>query len=212
MFFIWLVLLPFFVMERATDPSPGFFQSKADARNLDCARLDQAKAHQLHPDRVPDVPARDLAGGSSEALVCASRIMRLHERPARDEAILSSLRQRVGEIAQLASALHPEEITWHVDAFYPDAAVAAKIAVAARTDLAERGRRVSDRIPVLAAGDIAVLGRLPPREAYPLACARYLAHQALGAEDALLGVMLLDPRETALHAGLCLRGEWRWLR
>ena len=132
MFFIWLVLLPFYLMERATDPSPGFFQSKADARNLDCARLSQAKAHQLHPDQVPEVPGRDLAGGSSDALLCASRIMRLGERPARDEAILSSLRQTVGEIAQLASALHPEEITWHVDAFYPDAAVAAKIAVAAQ--------------------------------------------------------------------------------
>jgi hypothetical protein len=200
------------LMERVTDPSPGFFQSKADGRNLDCARINQARAHQLHPDKVPDVPGRDLAGGSSEALLCATRIMRLGERPARDEAILTTLRQTVGEITQLASALHPEELTWHVDAFYPDAAVAAKIAVAARTDLAERGRRVSDRVPVLAAGDIAVLGRLSPREAYPLACARYLAHQALGAQDAFLGVMIVDPRETTLHAGLCLRGEWRWLR
>jgi hypothetical protein len=212
MFYVWLVLLPFYVMERATDPSPGFFQSKADARNLDCARLSQAKAHQLHPGQVPDVPARDLAGGSSDALVCAARIMRQGERPARDEAILSSLRQTVGEITQIASALHPEEITWHVDAFYPDTAVAAKIAVAARTDLAERGRRVSDRVPLLAAGDIAILGRMSPREAYPVACARYLAHQALGAEDAFLGLMIVDPRETTLHAGICLRGEWRWLR
>jgi hypothetical protein len=211
MFYFWL-LLPFYLMERATDPSPGFFQSKADARNLDCVRLPQAKAHQLHPGLVPDVPARDLVGGSNDALVCATRIMRAGERPARDEAILSSLRQSVGEITQLASAVTPGELTWHVDAFYPHAGVAAKIAVAARTDLAERGRRVSDRVPLLAAGDIALLGRLPPREAYPLACARYLAHQALGSEDAFLGLMIVDPRETKLHAGLCLRGEWKWLR
>jgi hypothetical protein len=212
MFFIWLVLLPFYVMERATDPSPGFFQSKANARNLDCARVGQAQAHQLHPGKVPEVPARELAGGFSDALVCATRIMRLGERPARDEAILSSLRQTVGEIAQLASALVPGESTWHVDAFYPEGEVAAKIAVAARTELVERGRRVSDRVPVLAAGDIAVLGRMAPREAYPLACARYLAHEALGAEDVFLGLMILDPRETALHAGLCVGGACRWLR
>ena len=211
MFLFW-ILLPFFLMERATDPSPGFFQSKADARNLDCTRLSHAMANQLHPGQVPEVPTRDLAGGSSDALVCATRIMRYGDRPARDEAILSSLRQTVGEITQTASALFPEDITWHVDAFYPDTKVAAKIAVAARTDLAERGRRVSDRVPLLAAGDIAILGRMPPREAYPLACARYLAHQSLGEQDALLGVMIVDPRETKLHAGLCLRGQWRWLR
>ena len=211
MFFFWL-LLPFYVMERATDPSPGFFQSKAEARNLDCTRMQLAKAHELHPGVVPDLPARQIAGGATDALVCSTRIMSAGERPARDEAILSSLRHTVGEITQLASALAPEEITWHVDAFYPDRAVAAKIAVAARTDLAERGRRVSDRVPLLAAGDIALLGRMPPVQAYPLACARYLAHQSLGDQEVFLGLMIVDPRETKLHAGLCLRGQWRWLR
>jgi hypothetical protein len=211
MFWLWL-LVPFYLMERATDPSPGFFQSKADARNLDCARLTQARAHQLHPGRVPDLPERDLPGGSADALVCAARIMGAGERPARDEAILSSLRQTVGEITQLAAALTVGQVTWHVDAFYPDPKVGAKIAVAARTDLAERGLRVSDRVPVLAAGDIALLGRLSPREAYPLACARYLAYQALGEQDAFLGLMIIDPRETKLHAGLCVRGAWKWLR
>jgi hypothetical protein len=211
MWFFWL-LIPYYLMEHATDPSPGFFQSKAAARNLDCTRLTQAQAHELHPGRVPEPAARDIAGGSTDALVCASRIMNHGERPPRDEAILSSLRQTVGAITQLASALTPEEVTWHVDAFYPDPAVAAKIAVAARTDLAERGRRVSDRVPLLAAGDIALLGTLPPRDAYPLACARYQAHQSLGDADAFLGLMIVDPRETALHAGLCIRGAWRWLR
>jgi hypothetical protein len=138
--------------------------------------------------------------------------MRAGERPPRDEAILSSLRQTVGEISQLASALAPAAVTWHVDAFYPDPAVGQKIAVAARTDLAERGQRVSDRVPLLAAGDIVILGRLAPRQAFPLACARYRDHRALGGDDAFLGLMIIDPRETKLHAGLCLRGVWRWLR
>jgi hypothetical protein len=211
MWFFWL-LLPFYLMEHATDPSPGFFQSKAAARNLDCTRLTQAQAHQLHPGQVPDLPARDLAGARADALVCATRIMSHGERPARDEAILSTLRQTVGAITQLASSVTTEEVTWHVDAFYPDQAVAAKIAVAARTDLAERGRRVSDRVPLLAAGDIALLSTMPPREAYPLACARYRDHQSLGEGDAFLALMIVDPRETTLHAGLCLRGDWKWLR
>ncbi len=211
MWVFWL-LLPFYLLEHATDPSPGFFQSKAAARNLDCRRLTQVEAHELYPGQVPEVPARNLAGGSTDALVCATRIMLEGERPPRDEAILSSLRQTVGAITQLAGAVAPDDVTWHVDAFYPDLAVASKIAVAARTDLAERGRRVSDRVPVLAAGDIALLGTMSPRDAYPLACARYRDHQALGDQDAFLALMIVDPRETALHAGLCLRGEWRWLR
>ena len=211
MWFFWL-LLPFYLLEHAADPRPGLFQSKAAGRNLDCRRLTQAQAHELHPGQVPEVPARDLAGGSAEALVCSTRIMLDGERPPRDEAILSSLRDTVGAITQLAGAVAPEDAIWHVDAFYPDLAVASKIAVAARTDLAERGRRVSDRVPVLAAGDIALLGTMSPREAYPLACLRYRDHQALADQDVFLGLMIVDPRETALHAGLCVRGEWRWLR
>ena len=160
-----------------------------------------------YPGQVPEMPARELAGGSSDALVCATRIMRLGERPARDEAILSSLRQTVGRdhpAGERALVRERSPGTWT-----PSIRTRRwrRRSPWRRGPIsAERGRRVSDRVPVLAAGDIAVLGRMPPREAYPLACARYLAHQALGAEDVFLGLMILDPRETALHAGrLCRR-------
>jgi hypothetical protein len=204
-----ILLLPLRVL--AGDPIPGPFQSKADARNLECTRLSRAEAHERFPGEVADLPARRTAE-LTDALVCTPRIMREGERPERDEAILSSLRQRVDELVQAASALNPGGITWYVDAFYPQPAVAAKISVAARTALVERGRRVSDRVPVLAAGDIVVLGRMPPARAYPLACARYFAQRALGEGDAFLGLMIVDARETQLHAGLCSRGQWRWLR
>ena len=195
----------------AYDPSPGITQSKAAARNLECVRLSQAQAHQLYPGTVPEVPPRGTYA-NTDALTCTTRIMNGGERPARDEAILTSLRVMVGEITQLASALAPDQATWHVDAFYPRAEVAQKISVAARTNLAERGYRVSDRVPVLAAGDIAVLSRLPADRAYPLACARYFKQNALTGSDAFLGLMIIDERETDLHAGLCLQGKWKWLR
>jgi hypothetical protein len=205
-----LMPLPVF-MGRAYDPSPGIFQSKEEARNLECTRLSQAEAHERFPGQVPEPPARGTSS-VTDALACTRRFMRIGERPARDEVILSSLRQSVGDITQTASALEAGELTWHVDAFYPEPAVAAKISVAARTDLAERGRKVSDRVPVLAAGDIAVLWKLPPNRAYPLACARYFAQGVLTERDVFLGLMIVDPRETRLHAGLCLRGEWKWLQ
>ena len=196
---------------RPYDPAPGIWHGKSEARNLECSRVSQLRAHELHPDEVPAPPAR-LANQESDALLCTRRYLREGDRPERDEAILSSLRQSVGEFVETASALGQGELNWHVDAFYPQPEVAAKISVAARMELAEQGRRVSDKVPVLAAGDIAVLGRMAPQQAYPLACKRYFDQHALGENDAFLGIMLIDARETQLHAGLCLNGEWRWLR
>ena len=203
----------------AWDPAPGLVNSRASSRNLECTRLNQAEAHQQYPGVVPDLPPRELAGRQSnlpgsnvDALICATKITEPGDRPARDEAILTSLRQTVGELTRLASALGPEQTRWHVDAFYPEPTVAQKISVAAKTDLAERGYAVSDRVPVLAAGDIAVLARLPAQKAYPLACRRYFAQKAMVEPDAFLGLMILDARETELHAGVCVHGEWTWLR
>jgi hypothetical protein len=195
----------------AYDPAPGITQTKAYSRNLECTRLSQAQAHELYPGKVPDLPPRG-SYSNIDALTCTSRIADATDRPARDEVILTSLRQTVGEITRLASASVPEKTTWHVDAFYPQPLVAQKISVAARTDLAERGHAVSDRVPVLAAGDIAVLARMPAERAYPTACRRYFVEKVLAENDAFLGLMIIDARETDLHAGVCLRGEWKWLR
>jgi hypothetical protein len=210
-------LLVFLLMQlsvfsgRQYDPAPGIWHDKSEARNLDCSHVSRQRAHELHPGEIPATPAR-LANQESDALLCTRRIMRNGERPERDEVILSSLRQSVGALVEVASALAPGGLTWHVDAFYPQPEVGAKISVAARTELAEQGRRVSDKVPLLAAGDLAVLGRMAPKDAYPLACKRYFAQHALGENDAFLGIMLIDSRETQLHAGLCLNGAWRWLQ
>ena len=205
-----LFLLPF-LAGRAGDPSPGFFHSRAEARTLECVRMSQAEVHEREPARVPEVPPRG-AGTPVDVLVCKRRYLAPGERPARDEAILSSLRSEVSAIVQAASAAGEPSTVWHVDAFYPVPLVAQKIAVAARTELAERGLKVSDRVPVLAAGDLSVLGRLEPREQYPLACARAFAEGALVAPEAFLAVMIVDAREAQLHAGVCREGQWRWLR
>jgi hypothetical protein len=207
-----LLLFPLaFFIGHASDPIPGLWQSKEEARNLECIRLSQQEAHELRPDQVPE-PFPRAEFTLADALACRRRFMALGERPARDELILSTLRESVGEITQQASALGLEGLTWHVDAFYPVPAVASKIAVAARNDLAEHGQKVSERVPLLAAGDLLVLGRMKPQQAYPLACARYFAQKALGENEAFLGLMIVDPREGQLHAGLCAKGEWRWLR
>jgi len=196
------------------DPAPGLLTSRSSTRSLECARVSRERAAELYPAEVPEPPARGYLGlGENDALVGSRRFLSPDERPARDEAILSSLSQAAAEIAQAAvSPRASEDLLWHVDAFYPEPAVARKIAVAARTELAQRGRRVSDRVPLLAAGDILVAGRLPASKAYPLACERYFAERALSEREAFLGVMILDARETQLHAGACVRGEWRWLQ
>ncbi len=200
-----------FVCACATDPSPGIFYSKKESRNLDCNRISQAEGHMLYPGKIPDLPPRG-SYSNIDALICVGRITEPGDRANRDEAVLLTLGPTVQEVTRLATAHAPEQARWHVDAFYPNAGVAQKIAVAVRTDLAERGHSVTDRVPVLAAGDIAVLARLHAAKAYPLACARYFKEQVLGPADAFLGLMIVDARETDLHAGVCVDGAWTWLR
>ena len=192
------------------DPAPGLFQSKADARALECVRVTQAEAHALHPEAVSAPNPRTANLENTDAILCQPRMMRQDERPARDDLILSSLRSEVGQIDSIVATRG--DVTWHVDAFYPRQEVASKIALAAKTDLAERGQRVSDRPPVLAAADLSVLGTLSPRQAFPLACTRYFAEGGLTDQDGFLALMIIDPREAVLHAGVCLRGTWRWLQ
>jgi hypothetical protein len=196
----------------ANDPA-SVFARRSDARNLDCVRLSQEEAARQHPGQVPEAPARGANLSLTDVLVCQRQMLEPGERPARDEAILSSLTRDVGELVNSASVLEPApNATWHVDAFYPDARVASKIAVAARTQLAEKGRAVSDRVPLLAAGDLAVMGKRPFHESFPLACARYFAEGSLHEPSVFLALMIIDPREAELHAGVCARGAWRWLR
>lgn len=190
---------------------PLVFKTKAERRNLDCYRLPEADAAARFPGQVPPPPGKEIAGATNDVLVCSKRYLETGERQARDEAILTSLSQQVTELTESAGALAPPGARWHVDAFYPSLPVAQKIAVAARTTLAERGLEVSDRVPLLAAGDVSVLAALHPTEAYPLGCARAFATEVLSGDDVFLGLMIVDPKETILHGGLCVRGEWRWL-
>lgn len=197
----------------ATDPIPGLSGSMTETRNLVCERMTTEAGHRRYPGVILEsAPRGDYIDRS--AVVCRERLMRPAQRPLRDEAILSSLEARAAGLAAAADALRPElgERTWLVETYYPSRTVANKIAFAAKNALVSRGFRVSDRVPVLAAGDIDVVARMKPDDAYPLACRRYFAEGRLKENDALLGVLTRDRRETVLHAGVCDRGEWRWLR
>ncbi|MBL8957390.1 MAG: hypothetical protein JNK82_41840 [Myxococcaceae bacterium] len=194
------------------DPAAGFLQTKEQARNYDCTRFSQEEAHERHPGLVPEPPARGGNFGVKDALICRRRLVEWGERNGRDEVILTELKGSVDDIVRLAHSTAPEKTTWYVDAFYPSPQVSQKISVAARVRLAERGQSVSDHVPVLAAGDIAVLARMPPWKSYGIACRRYFDERVLGAGEAFLGIMILDDRESQLHAGVCLSGEWRWLQ
>lgn len=210
---IIMLLLPLpLVAEHASDPVPFIWQGRQELRNLDCTRMSQERAHELYPGQVPEPAPRTANLTITDALVCTPRIMKVGERNARDEVVLSSLRETTEEITEAAAALAPADTVWHVDGFYPDARVASKVAVAARIRLAEHGHKVSDQVPMLAAGDLLVLRDRAAKDAYPLACKRYFDEKILKDNEAFLGIMLLDSRETQLHAGVCVAGGWRWLR
>ena len=212
----WLYLLLFYtpsIIERAQDPLDGWLPAQAALRDLDCEAVTAEGARQLAPGEVSESsPRGDYL--IRRAVICRERLMPHHVRRPQDDAILSRLRITAEEMAALVVGLDASrrERTWLVETFHPDSRVAHKIGFAVKNALLDRGLRVSDRAPALAAGDIEVIGQLAPQAAYPLACTRYAALGALRPQDALLAIVLRDARETLLHAGLCVDGRWRWLQ
>lgn len=194
------------------DGAPGLTRTKAAVREHDCERMSVETAERRYPGQVPPVRPRGeyLERG---AVVCRERLLS-GVRDARDEAILATLEARASELSEVVGALRPDLAghTWLVEAHHPSVAVNGKIAFATKNALVRRGLVVSDRTPALGAGDIDVLTRMPPADAYPAACQRMSDGGMLKDTDVLLAVVLLDPRETALHAGLCAQGRWTWLR
>ncbi len=204
-----LALLPFVA---PPDPAPGASRTRTESRNFECERLSAGEGASRHPGQIQVSRGREDYVDRS-AVVCASRLAPPGLRPPRDEAILSTLDARASDIVAAATSLHPDlaDRTWLVDAFYPSAQVSSKIAFATKNALMGQGLRVSDRTPVLSAGDVGVLTRMHPDEAYSTACSRYAASGGLGDDDVLLAVVSRDRRATILHAGLCARGRWAWL-
>lgn len=192
------------------DPAAGLDTTPTESRNTTCVRLTVDEARRRHPGKVAEPFARGELIDTA-AMECNRRVMDLGERRTRDEAILDGLGTSTLALTEAAAVHADAGITWLVDAYYPDAAVGAKLSFAAKTALVDRGQKVSDRLPALAGGDLQVLGPLSPWRAYPLACARWHATASMADDEALLAVVLLDARETILHGGVCRRGEWRWL-
>jgi len=212
----WLYILLFYLpslMEGLQDPLDGWLASGTELRKLDCDPVTLEGARQQAPGRIRERAARG-EYFERRAVICRERLMAPGVRRARDDAMLSGLRTTADELAGLVAELEPAEQrrTWLVETFHPEPAVGHKVGFAVKNALLDRSLKVSDRAPALAAGDIEVIGGLPAQAAYPLACTRYAAAGSLGADDALLAVVLRDPRETILHAGLCMDGRWRWLR
>jgi hypothetical protein len=195
------------------NPAPGFKGTKTLARGLECEQVTTAEGVRTHPGEIsPERPRGDYLRRG--VLLCQERFLDPGVRDVRDEAILGRLEATASEmaVAALATGANPARETWHVEVFYPSAQVSTKLSFATKNALAARGARVSDRTPVLAAGDIEVVTRMRPDQAYPTACRRYFELGSLGEGDTLLAVVSLDERETIVHAGLCSAGGWRWLR
>lgn len=198
----------------APDPAPGLFHEKPWVRTLDCERVTAESGSQQYPGEiVVSKPRGDYI--ERDAVICRQRFAPPGLRANLDEAVLSNLETTVTDLTGAAASLRPdlEAKTWLVEAYFPTSApMAAKIAFAAKNALMRRGLQVSDRKPALAAADIDVLSTLSPDLAFPAACRRYTDSGAIGENDALLGVVSRDPRETLLHVGLCSGGQWMWLK
>lgn len=193
------------------DPAPSLLRTKEASWALECERMSVDAALADHPGLLLPVKPRG-DGVERDVLVCAERVMAPGARDPVDEAALTDLRHHAAELAGAAAAADLGEVTWLVDAHHASAQVAAKISFATKTALMDLGLAVSDRVPLLGAADLDVLTRMPPSQSYALACQRYAQTGALADGQALIAVTPYDPRSTALHAGVCHGGAWRWLR
>ena len=207
----WLLMLITHA-DHLHDPIEHSWRGRAELRELDCERMSQAEAHRRRPAEVPETHMRAQTQMQIDALVCQRRVVPFGARDQRDDAILSQLSGEVASLTTQAIASTDADTRFVVDAFYPQPQVAAKIRFATLQRLAEDGRTTTTQMPLLAAGDLAVMQGLPLQDALPLACARLHAEGSLPANTAFLAVAVLRPMETQLHAGLCLGGGWRWLR
>jgi hypothetical protein len=206
-------VLPLLLGVAQADPAPELTRKKSRSRNLDCERVSDKTADRQYPGRIFVSESRGLDDRRS-IVVCRERIFRNGFRDPGDEAVLWSLEARANEFAVAAASARPEWAarTWLVESFHPSSQVSGKLSFATKNALMGQGLTVSDRAPLLGAGDIAVITRMDPYDAYPVACKRYHDTGAMSEGDALLAVITLDPRETAVHAGVCVDGDWAWLQ
>lgn len=202
-----------FALFNWNDPAPGITRRKGWTDNLECERLDARTGSRRYPGEIKPPSSR---GGDVEShtVVCEERLLRPGLRDPVDDALLSELEPMTAALAATAASRYPDlgASTWLVEVFVANPQVATKVSFATKNALMESGLAVSDRTPILGLDDLEVILRMPPEEAYPTACARWSATGSLGSDDALLAVVSLDPRETILHAGLCMAGRWTWLQ
>lgn len=198
----------------ATNPIPGALRSRTWTRTLECERLLGEQGVRRYPGIVKPPPARGGEFIRRSAVICRQRLMRDGLRAPGDEALLMTLEPMTVTLVEAAASLRPDlsGATWLVEASVPNPVVGTKVAFATKNALMERGLTVSDRMPLLGHGDVDVITRLAPEEAYPAACLRWAATGSIREGDAVLAVVVLDPRETVLHAGVCVDGAWSWLR
>lgn len=211
---LYLALWTFwFQVTAGRDPAPGLFHSRTEARNMECERIPVTEAVARYPGVVrPPDPRGDIYERS--VLICSERLMDAALRAPEDEAILSNLEDNARTAAGMATSFRPEleQATWLVESHTANPEVNAKLSFATKNALLDQGLRVSDRTPVLGFDDLSVIARMPPMEAWPAACFRFKETGALGPQDALLASVVLDPKETIVHTGVCAQGVWTWLR
>lgn len=207
------LVLAFTIPFWGADPSPAVTRSKARSERLDCVPVGVDAERQARPGRIKEGrPRGDYVDRT--VFVCSERLMRPGLRHPRDAAILTDLDATIDDLATAAASVRPDlaDRTWLVESFYPNPQMNPKIRFASQVALMRQGLAVSDRTPMLSAGDLEVILDLPPSQAYPTACARYARTGTLREGDALLAIVHRDPRETALHAAICADGQWMWVR
>jgi len=209
---LWVVVLfgPA-TIEAFYDPGLGFNREPEKTRRHDCTPVDLDTARKIRPDDFGNTyPRGDFF--NREAFLCREQIIEPGLRAPQTEILVNTLSTLVSELATKVQAQYPHVHQWMVEVHYEDPVVGYKIDFATKVALSELGLGVSDRVPNLRPTDLGVIGRLSPSEAHTLACRRLSDDGQIAKSEALLNILVVDPRQTDLIAGVCTDGNWSWVQ
>ncbi|MEC8051504.1 MAG: hypothetical protein VX210_12005 [Myxococcota bacterium] len=210
LFWIFVLFGPA-TIEAFYDPGLGFNREPEQTRRHDCISVDVDTAREIRPDDFGNAyPRGDFF--NREAFLCREQIIEPGLRAPQTERLVNELSRLVSDLATRIQSEYPQINQWMVEVHYEDPVVGHKIDFATKVALSELGLGVSDRVPNLRPTDLGVIGRLSHSKAHDLACRRLTDDGQIGDSEALLNILVLDPRQTDLIAGVCTDGNWSWVQ
>ena len=204
----WLfVLFGPSAIEAFNDPGLGIIREPKETRRHECTPLDLNTARKIRPEAFgKNYPRGDFL--NREAFLCQEQIVEPGLRSPQTEQLITHLSSLTTTLAAKIQAAHPNVQRWMVEVHSDEPVVGHKVDFATKVALSELGLQVSDHVPNLRPTDLGVIGRLSHSQAHDVSCRRLIDDFQIDRGDALIRILVVDPRQTNLIYGVCTQAGW----